>query len=143
MNEFIFVFGSLYLDLCSWIFVLFHTRPHVGPNPHMRPSGITYMNIIIMRAAALNNLISFYLYFYNDKFILASKVLPHIIFIVRLSFVLSFHPFFLSYNYRTQQAKSHHLMTKAAYHPEEVTERSPTQRRNYRHLTCMHPSSPS
>ena len=89
MNEFIFVFGSLYLDLCSWIFVLFHTRPHVGPNPHMRPSGITYMNTIIIRAATFNNLISFHLYVYNDKFILVTKVLPRIIYLSLFSSLLS------------------------------------------------------
>ena len=57
----IFVFGWI------WIFVLFHTGPHVGAHPNIEPSGITYMNTIIIRASTFNNIISFHLYVYNDK----------------------------------------------------------------------------
>ena len=84
-----------------WNFELFHTGPRVGTHTHTGPSGITHVytyiciNTIMIRASTCNNLISFHLYVYNDKFFHLHQhtLLIVLLLLLLLSFFLSFFPF--------------------------------------------------
>ena len=80
LTGFLFYFCWLWtfvLELCFWMDLDLCFIPHWAPcgglTLNMRPSGITYMNTITIRASACNNIVSFRLYVYNDKFSLATK----------------------------------------------------------------------